>query len=145
MKKYLTDRKEVAKAMNFGKYPVLHIDLETPKAGWDDNFVGDKVLVAMPGDTERSAFIRCEIHKFGDQPYVYSLMPECICIDDSFGYYDVMEMLAWAQAPVIRPGEEVIIIEDWPKAGRCCVHKMRVTNASEWVYPTCYLEEIEEG
>ena len=28
--KYLTDRQEIAQAMNFGKYPVIRIDVETP-------------------------------------------------------------------------------------------------------------------
>lgn len=144
--KYLTDRHDIAKAMNFGKYPVVRINLETPRAGWDDNYEGDKILVAVKGDSDRGDYIRCQLNKFGDEPNRYSLMPEAMCLDNGFGYSDVIEMLEWAQAPVIHPGEKVIVIEDYPAQRTCKVHVMQASkNARKFVYPTCYLEELEEA
>ncbi len=143
--KYLTERSQIAKAMNFGKYPVVRINLETPKAGLDDCFLGDSVLVAQSHTEERADHIRCQIHKFGDEPYRYTLMPEAICLDASFGYHDVIEMLEWAQAPVIYAGEKVIVIEDYPQKKTCRVHLMKVSDkVKKFVYPTAYLEECEE-
>ena len=144
MKRYLTKRTEVAEAINFGRTPVLRIDLETPKAGWDDNFIGDRVLVSVNGSGNREDCIRCQLHKFGDEPNRYTLMPENMFITNSFGYADAAEMVAWAQAPTIKAGETVIVFEDYPKARECKVHVMRVSdNVGKHVYPTCYLEEVE--
>ena len=71
-------------------------------------------------------------------------MPESLFLDSSFGYGDVIEILEWAQAPVIHAGETVIVIEDFPKARTCRVHKMRVSRLNgRFTYPTCYLEETE--
>ena len=141
MKKYLTDRKEIAQAMNFGKYPVLRIDLETPKAGWDDMFEGDLVRVrSQKYDSE----IRARINKFSDEPMRYSIMPVAVCLSSNFGYSDVVEMLGYAQAPLIHAGETVVVIEDYPKARACRVHVMKVSErVGDFVYPTCYLEEAE--
>lgn len=142
--KYLTDRQEIAEAMNFGKYPVLCVNLETPKAGWDDCYEGDKVLVAPSEYSRKDECIRCVINKFGDEPERYSLMPNPVFLQDSFGYSDVKEMLGWAQAPVIHPSEVVIVIEDHPQHRTCRVHKMQVSKTVEkFVFPTCHLEEIE--
>lgn len=143
--KYLTERKQIAQAMNFGRYPVLRIDLETPQQGWDDCFAGDKVMVDAGSSEGRGDYVRCQLHKFGDEPKRYTVMPEPLFLDSSFGYTDVKEMLTWAQAPVIRPEETVIVIEDFPKKKICRVHKMKVSKCNgKFVYPTCYLEEIEE-
>ena len=143
-KTYLKSRRDIAEAINFGWYQVVKINRETPAPGWDDNFVGDKVLVAPEGEIDRSKFIRCQIHKFGDEPERYSLMPETIVLQDGFGYSDVIEMTEWAQAPVIRAGEIVVVIEDYPKAKTCAVHLMRVSKLNgKFVFPTCYLEELE--
>ncbi len=142
MAKYLTDRHEIARAMNFGEYPVVRINLETPQPGWDDAFVGDRVMVY--NGPERKDAIRCTIHKFSDEPNRYTLMPDTICLQQEFGYNDVSEMCSWAQAPMIYPGKELVVIEDYPNARRCKVHMMRVSKcAGKFVYPTCYLEEVE--
>ena len=43
--KFLTERTEIAKAINFNKYPVLRINMENDK-GYGSNFaVGDKARV----------------------------------------------------------------------------------------------------
>ncbi len=145
MNRFLTDRKEIAEAMNFGKHPVLRIDLETPKAGWDDMYVGDKVRIAPKKPRWEGHVIRGTIHKFSDEPERYSIMPSSVYLKDSFGYSDVIERLAWAQAPLIHAGETVVVIEDFPNDKSCTVHMMKVSDTiGEHVFPTCYLEEIKE-
>jgi len=142
--KYINDRHEIAKAMNYGHYPVLHIDLETPMRGWDDAYEGDRVVVVPKNATCSEQHVRARINKFADEPDRYTVMPDPIFLDSSFGYSDVIEMMKWAQAPRIMEGQEVIVVEDWPKAGRCAVHKMRVSKcARPFTFPTCYLEDID--
>lgn len=142
--KYLTDRHEIAEAMNFGKYPVLRIDVETPKAGWDNVYEGDLVrvepkTVRYPGHT-----IRARLEKFPEDGGKYSIMPAPVCLHGDFGYSDVMEHLGYAQAPVIHAGETVVVVEDYPKLRTCKVHLMRVSShIAEHVFPTCQLEELE--
>lgn len=140
--KYLTDRHEIAMAMNFGKYPVLHIDRETPKKGYDDYFTGDQVKVLAP--TKRYPDMYCTGRLYFSEGR-YGIQTDGTFLSNSFGYYDVMKMLKNAQAPVIKAGQKVIVIEDYPIAKRCCIHMMKVSErVDQFVYPCCTLKEVED-
>lgn len=143
--KYLTDRQEIAKAMNFGIFPVIRIDVETSKAGYDGVFEGDFVKVATPSSRYPDSSVRARVMKFKEDGDKYAIMPETVCIHDSFGYGDVLEMLKFAQAPMLHAGEEVVVIEDFPKQKMVRVRMMKVSDhVQSFVYPTCYLEDIED-
>lgn len=140
--KYLTDRQEIAQAMNFGKYPVIRIDVETPVR--DGVLQGDAVKVAAPNDRYHDNYICGRVMKFDDDDR-YAIMPENVCLKSSFGYSDVVRMLGYAQAPMLHAGEVVVLIEDAPKQRAAKVRMMRVSDCvRDFVYPACYLEE-EEG
>lgn len=142
--KYLTDRQEIAQAMNFRKYPVLRIDVETPKTGWDDVYEGDFVRVEPTADGRPDRTIRARLEKYPEDGGKYSIMPAPVCLRSDFGYSSVIESLNYAQAPVIHAGETVVVIEDYPKQRICKVHMMRVSDRiREHVFPTCELIEIE--
>lgn len=123
MAKLLTDRKEIAQAMNFGKYPVLSIDMETPKAGWEVGTVyrGCKVRI----DTGKPYCTNAELHYFGDSKK-FELCMFGACLSSSFGYEDVVEMRDYAMAPVVHRGDTVVVIEDFPALKGCKVHLMKV-------------------
>lgn len=143
--KYLTDRQEIAQAMNFGRHPVIHIDVETPKAGWDDVFEGDRVKVASPSKRYPDSYIRAKVAKYPEDGSRYAIMPDSVCLHDDFGYGDVIEMLRWAQAPMLHAGDTVVVIEDAPKQRAVMVRMMRVSDkVRDFVYPTCYLEDEKE-
>lgn len=143
--KLLTDRKEIAQAMNFGKYPVVRINVETPKAGWDDVFDGDLVRVESPSKRYPGSYIRGRVMKYPEDGERYSIMPDTVCLHNDFGYGDVIEMLGYAQAPMLHAGETVVVIEDAPKQRAARVRMMRVSNSvRDFVYPTCYLEDEKE-
>lgn len=143
--KLLTDRKEIAQAMNFGKYPVVRIDVETPKAGWDDVFEGDLVRVESQSKRYPGSYIRGRVMKYPEDGERYSIMPETVCLHNDFGYGDVIEMLGYAQAPMLHAGETVVVIEDAPKQRAVRVRMMRVSDSvRDFVYPTCYLEYEKE-
>ena len=140
--RYLTDRHEIAMAMNFGKYPVLHIDRETPKKGYEDYFVGDQIKVLAP--TERYPDMYCTGKLYFSESR-YGIQTDGTFLSDSFGYYDVMKMAKNAQAPVIKAGQTVIVIEDYPIQKKCCIHMMKVSErVDQFVYPCCTLKEIDE-
>lgn len=142
MAKYLTDRHEIAMAMNFGKHPVLRINMETPKAGYDTLYYGDQVEVmtpthGYPDSRERGNLYYCEGR--------FSISSNAAFLDSSFGYRDVIESLEWAQAPKLHAGETVVVIEDWPIARRCAVHMMKLPDRiSKFTTPCCTLEEIDK-
>lgn len=137
--KYLTDRQEIAKAMNFGKYPVIRIDVETPVR--DGALQGDMVKVAAPNARYPDNYIRGRVMKFDDDDR-YVIMPENVCLKSDFGYGDVIESLGWAQAPMLHAGEAVVVVEDAPERRMCMVRMMRVSNSvRDFVFPTCHLED----
>lgn len=141
--KYLIDRQEIAQAMNFGKYPVVRIDVETPKAGWDDVFEGDLVRVESPSKRHPGSYIRGRVMKYPEEENRYTIMPDTVCLHSDFGYGDVIEMLGYAQAPMLHAGETVVVIEDAPKYRYARVRMMKVSDTvRDFVYPTCYLEDI---
>lgn len=143
--KYLTDRQEIAKAMNFGMFPVIRIDVETPKAGWDGIYEGDFVKVASPSQRYPDSFVRGRVMKYEEDGDKYAIMPETVCLHDSFGYEDVLEMLKFAQAPMLHAGDTVIVIEDLPKQKKAGVRMMKVSDhVQSFVYPACYLEDVKE-
>lgn len=138
---YLTDRKEIAQAMNFGKYPVIRIDVETPVR--DGVLQGDRVKVAAPSARYPDNYIRGRVKKFDDDDR-YVIMPDNVSLKSGFGYLDVIESLGWAQAPMLHAGETVVVIEDAPESRMCMVRMMRVSDSvRDFVYPTCYLEDKE--
>lgn len=141
--KYLTDRQEIAKAMNFGKYPVIRIDVETPES--EGVFRGNLVKVAAPSVRYPDNYIRGRVTKFSDEGDRYVIMPDAVCLKASFDYSDVVEMLGYAQVPMLHAGEEVALIEDAPKQRTARVRMMRVSdNVRDFVFPTCYLEDKAE-
>lgn len=144
--KILTDRQEIAQAMNFGKYPVIRIDIETPKAGWDNVFEGDLVRVESLSKRYPGSYIRGRVMKYQEDGDRYAIMPENVCLKASFGYSDVVRMLGYAQSPMLHAGETVIVIEDAPKQRAARVRLMKVSESvRDFVYPTCYLEDDKEG
>lgn len=141
--KYLTGRQEIAQAMNFGKYPVIRIDVETPAS--EGVFRGDLIKVAAPSVRYPDNYIRGRVTKFDDEGDRYVIMPDAVCLKESFGYSDVVEMLGYAQAPMLHAGETVVVIEDAPKQRKARVRMMRVSESvRDFVFPTCYLEDEKE-
>ena len=43
-----------------------------------------------------------------------------------FGRSDVLDMVEWAQAPVVHKGQTVVVVEDWPSENKCSVRLMKL-------------------
>ena len=146
--KFLTDRKEIAKAINIDGIPVVRIDISKQMDGYDDCYAGDNVVVIHKDGFDT----RCKVEMFSDMenenlhstPYLYkriSLMPMPVCVSSGFGYHDVKEMYEWSKAVRIHEGQEVIVLFDGGDSGY--LRKMRVGKASKWVFPTALFEDVD--
>ena len=104
--KYLKDRQELAMAMNFGKYPVLRIDLADT-----DDYGLKGCRVRIDNGTFRSGepyIIKAELRVYRDEKKLTTFQSGA-CLSASFGYHDYFEMTENAMAPLIHPDEDVVV------------------------------------
>ena len=104
--KLLKDRQELAAAMNFGRYPVLRIDLADA-----DDYGLKGCRVRIDAGTFRSGdpyIIDAVLRVYNDEK---KLTTTCFgaCLADSFSYQDYHDMVEKAMAPLIRPDQDVVI------------------------------------
>lgn len=99
--KRLTERTQIAKAINFGKYPVIKIDL----ADKDEYGVkGTKVNIDFGGEY----FIHATIRSYNDENYLTTTQG-ATTLKSSLNYGDYLEMIEYANAPVIKANQEIVI------------------------------------
>ena len=126
--KYLTDRTEIGQAVNFGKYPVLFINRENrpyPDFGGDYS-IGCKVRVAYDNGMEGMATRGNLFFSDENGRDELAISSKGSMLKAGFGRSDVLDMVEWAQAPVVRKGQTVVVVEDWPSEGKCSVRLMKV-------------------
>ena len=134
---FITNRQAIAQAMNFGKYPVLSMEIGTPPPGWEPFTVynGCKVKIRYAGKPD--LYHVCTLSMYGDeQCEAYREMPwlwdklalscPCTCIHSDFGFSDVQEMIENANTPWVEPGQEVIVVFNDSVKKVCWVRKMDV-------------------
>jgi len=99
--KVLTDRRQVAEALNFGKYPVLWFDMDARK--------GSKAIVM----SRKGLRLRCELYNGyeTDSDGVYYLLQGATVMSANHGLYDYLEDVEYANAPVIKNNATVVIVE----------------------------------
>lgn len=129
--KYLTDRQEIAKAVNFGKYPVLTLNRENRpyknERPESDYAIGCRVRVAWDHKDPRCAGMTTHGALYIEGGKL-KISGEGACLSASFGYYDVMRMAAEANTPIVHKGQKVVVIEEWPSVKKCTVRIMQVAN-----------------
>lgn len=147
--KYLTDRHEIGEALNFGKYPVLTLNRENNPcsdiAPNSDYAVGCRVRVAWDKKDSRYAGMTTKGEIYIENGRI-AISQGASTLKASFGYKDVMEDVAWANAPVVHKGQEVVLVEEWPSKKQCTVRIMKVHDSINIHCETvAVLDEIEEG
>ena len=147
--KFLTDRTEIAKAMNFGKYPVLYIDRDNRPYDSPENrsdyCKGSKCRLEWEHKDPRYADMtaRCELYYSEGR---YHLSQGAACLSADFGRRDVLEMVEWARVPVIRCGQTVIVVEDFTMQKIVRVRMMKISDHKDLNCSTVTsLVDIEEG
>lgn len=119
--KTLTERKEIALAINFGKYPVIPIDVSNRD---EYGIVGPKVKIDFGGEY----MIRADIRVYNDEGTV-QIVQGPTCLTASFGYSDFMEILEYANAPVIKANQEIVIATYDSKRGLAYAPRIIKTGA----------------
>ena len=145
-KTFLTDRKEIARAINIEKIPTIRIDISKEMDGYPDCYEGDRVVIVHNDGDET----RCTAKMFSDGaneklhaiPFMYeeiSLMPDSVFLSSSFGYRDVQKMYEWSKAIRVRENSDVIIFFDNGSTGY--LRKMKVGSARKFVFPTAKITD----
>lgn len=117
--KILTERTQIAKAMNFGKYPVLELNLEKEiRMGTEHKLVGfEGCGVRVPWDYHgETMYEDAEIAWYMDSPNELHITSGGCCLHASFGYEDVMEMLKNANTPILDKNQKFILVVHTAKA-----------------------------
>lgn len=143
--KMLTDRKEIAKAMNFGKYPVLVLDMENHCGFENTDFCeGQKVRVAWDSADKRYEGMTTEGNIYMEDGKI-AISNNASMLKADWGYHDVISDAEWANAPVVHKGQTVIVIMDWKSVKRCAVRMMKVSERIDIHCMTvAHLEDIED-
>lgn len=149
MAHYITDRKEIGLALNFGDYPVLMVDRDNPCYDGSTYCVGSKVRVRyMPAspmlalrETNKAMLTRGNLFYENGQ---MGISARGAMLKADFGYSDVIESVEWAQTVIVEAGQTVVVVEQWSERRMCTVRKMKVP---EYIDPFCqvvgWLQEIE--
>jgi hypothetical protein len=111
----MTERQEIAKALNFGKYPVLTYDI--------DNNVGSKARVIQKSVNYGDMTYNCQLYRGynKEDDGEFYLMTNASVIKSSFGIHDVLRSAEYANAPIIMPDTEVAIVVYSNELERCSV------------------------
>lgn len=158
--KFLTDRKEIAKAINIDKLPVITFDLTKPMEGYDGCYEGTKVKVEGAYSGQYAHLdCRCTPHIWDDELHGVAVMAPWMveriplneygfCIHDSFSLHDIEEMVMWNNAPSVHAEDKVVVFF---KAKNLMNGKptafLRLMKVNKRLSPNCstvtYLEDAE--
>ena len=136
---FIVDRQEIGLAMNFGKFPVLWMEIGNTKRGWEAGKVyeGCKARITSRTTSHGDLIYTGQLTMFNDEqkedvaafPWMWDrihLSSWGACLKADFGYHDVIEDLENAQAPMLEPDQEVIVVfKDSPNE-RCYENGTRV-------------------
>ena len=142
---YMTNRQEIACAMNFGKYPVLTINLEN-RPFEDSNYAkGCRVRVAWDHKDRRYEGMTTHGELFLDEDGKLKISGEGSMLSASFGYHDVMKMAAEANVPVVHKGQLVVVVMEIPSTKTCVVRMMKVAPRIDiYCQVVCHLDDVSD-
>lgn len=134
--KELTNRQEIAKAMNFGKYPVIEIDVSKKT---EYGFVGTKINIK----SQRFELpVRATLTAYKDTK-ILTTSGENICVKAQYDYNDFINNLEYANAPTIEADQDILVVFTDREAG--LVHKVVILHTGNYVDDFCMTPlKIEE-
>ena len=108
--KILKERTEIAKAMNFGKYPVIAIDTNNAieMCGKIVGYRGPKVRVPWDYHGEKLYHV-CQVNYWFDEQNI-SISCGGIMLKSDFGCSDIIEMAEYANAPILDKNQEFVLV-----------------------------------
>lgn len=105
--KRLTEREEIAQALNFGKYPVLKIDLSE----CDEYGLKGSVCRVDQGEFRDGSkyYKRSELRVYSDERKLAFGSHGC-CLSAQLSYIDLMEYIETAMSPIVKPDSEFVVV-----------------------------------
>ena len=134
-------------AMNYDQLPTVRIDL----ADADEYGLKSQTVRIDNGHFSDGMpyYIKAEIRVYCDeQKFTFSSFGACL--DNSFGYYDMEEMMTFANAPIIKPDSDVLIcvvnsetrevykpciLHTSAKVAKHCSTPLTFTDTNNWAFP----------
>ena len=105
--KRLNKRTEIGKALNFGEYPVLKIDLNDRD---EYGLKGCKVRVDCGTFSTGERYLeQAELRVFRDEKK-FRVKAYGGCLSASYCYSDLVKDLEYASAPIIAPDQDIVIV-----------------------------------
>jgi hypothetical protein len=104
--KLITERKAIARTINGHKLPVITIDLADA-----DEYGLKSQKVLIDNGTFRDGFpyyLHTELRAYADERK-FKFSQGGTCLKASFGYYDMVEMLEYRNAPIVKADSDVIV------------------------------------
>lgn len=105
--RFITERTEIARTINFHEMPVVKMDLAKKT---EYGLVSEKVNI--DNGTFRDGtpyYIHSDIRIYRDEKKL-TFHRGCTCLTDSFGYSDIVEMLETANAPIIKADSDFCLV-----------------------------------
>lgn len=102
--RYLKDRKDIASFIH--TYPTILFDVSKRD---DYGFKGTKVRIDYHAKDGRFLPIRADIRVYKDTGCV-EICGRAVCLSDSFGYSDLIEMAEFENAPLIKPDSNIVLV-----------------------------------
>lgn len=142
--KMISERTEIAKALNFGKYPVLEINLDNVEEYKKNDGTTERYCVGcdvkVEYQTKRYGAMHTHGHIFfdcfdNDNALEHmEISASGSCLKSDFGYSDIMKDLHWANVPTVKAGQEVVVVVRSEKSKMALVILYKV---SDRVDPHC--------
>ena len=107
--KTLTDRQEIAKAINLGKYPVLYLDLAKDELkGYEGCYQGQRCKFRNEWNGQ-TFFGHGNLSYWGDSKEL-TITNDSVCLQSRFSFYDLKEMVENANATEVAGEQEVVVV-----------------------------------
>lgn len=129
--KYIKERTEIAKFLNFNNYPVLTINREDHKGFDNSDFAQGCDVRCEYSNNYGTRFTQGCIEYYNGE---YSISSKGVMITDGFGSSQILKMAHWANTPIIKANQIVVVIEEYPSQKGVSV---RIMKTGEKVNPFC--------
>ena len=107
--KEIRSREEYAKAVNFGKYPVLMIDMNQ-KGFMGEIFTGGKVRVDFGHFRDGERYLDDGEFKYYKKENKFYVASYGVMLTKELSYEDAIEDAEYGNSPIIDEGDEVVIV-----------------------------------
>ena len=112
-------RKDIAQALNFNKYPVVVSEV----VHYPDKTESLKFGIVRI-ETGRGYSLRASLYVYGDEMKLVTSNPGTI-LAARYDYRDLMEDASYAQAPLLHPNSEFVMVLHNPELKRAAVLKFK--------------------